>query len=219
MLIQAVGVNLPPSYVCLEGPLGGERPRAQGDEMLMQRLLPAVREALDEAAVKPEEIDLIVGLALSPDHLIENRDIMAPKIGHPLQKVLGANRAHVFDLTDSSLARALYVVDTLASDQGYRNVLVVRGESSQGLEVDSESGFALADGALALLCRPTGKAAFRRGALGGDPAQEWLPLSIPLNTDIRQVGDVKGHLNLPAQPGLPEAVRAGFTRLAGDFRN
>ncbi len=215
--IQAVGVNLPPSYVCLEGPLGGERPRAQGDEMLMQRLLPAVREALDEAAVKPEEIDLIVGLALSPDHLIENRDIMAPKIGHPLQKVLGANRAHVFDLTDSSLARALYVVDTLASDQGYRNVLVVRGESSQGLEVDSESGFALADGALALLCRPTGKAAFRRGALGGDPAQEWLPLSIPLNTDIRQVGDVKGHLNLPAQPGLPEAVRAGFTRLAGDF--
>ncbi|MBF3094837.1 beta-keto-ACP synthase, partial [Pseudomonas aeruginosa] len=45
MLIQAVGVNLPPSYVCLEGPLGGERPRAQGDEMLMQRLLPAVREA------------------------------------------------------------------------------------------------------------------------------------------------------------------------------
>ena len=114
-------------------------------------------------------------------------------------------------------ARALYVVDTLASDQGYRNVLVVRGESSQGLEVDSESGFALADGALALLCRPTGKAAFRRGALGGDPAQEWLPLSIPLNTDIRQVGDVKGHLNLPAQPGLPEAVRAGFTRLAGDF--
>ena len=53
MLIQAVGVNLPPSYVCLEGPLGGERPRAQGDEMLMQRLLPAVREALDEAAVKP----------------------------------------------------------------------------------------------------------------------------------------------------------------------
>ncbi len=171
--------------------------------MLMQRLLPAVREALDEAAVKPEEIDLIVGLALSPDHLIENRDIMAPKIGHPLQKVLGANRAHVFDLTDSSLARALYVVDTLASDQGYRNVLVVRGESSQGLEVDSESGFALADGALALLCRPTGKAAFRRGALGGDPAQEWLPLSIPLNTDIRQVGDVKGHLNLPAQPGLP----------------
>ncbi|MBH9079466.1 beta-keto-ACP synthase [Pseudomonas aeruginosa] len=217
MLIQAVGVNLPPSYVCLEGPLGGERPRAQGDEMLMQRLLPAVREALNEAAVKPEEIDLIVGLALSPDHLIENRDIMAPKIGHPLQKVLGANRAHVFDLADSSLARALYVVDTLASDQGYRNVLVVRGESSQGLEVDSESGFALADGALALLCRPTGKAAFRRGALGGDPAQEWLPLSIPLNTDIRQVGDVKGHLNLPAQPGLPEAVRAGFTRLAGDF--
>ena len=101
MLIQA-GVNLPPSYVCLEGPLGGERPRAQGDEMLMQRLLPAVREALDEAAVKPEEIDLIVGLALSPDHLIENRDIMAPKIGHPLQKILGANRAHVFDLTDSS---------------------------------------------------------------------------------------------------------------------
>ncbi|MFO6059371.1 beta-keto-ACP synthase [Pseudomonas aeruginosa] len=176
-----------------------------------------IREARSAGAVKPEEIDLIVGLALSPDHLIENRDIMAPKIGHPLQKILGANRAHVFDLTDSSLARALYVVDTLASDQGYRNVLVVRGESSQGLEVDSESGFALADGALALLCRPTGKAAFRRGALGGDPAQEWLPLSIPLNTDIRQVGDVKGHLNLPAQPGLPEAVRDGFTRLAGDF--
>ncbi len=30
MLIQAVGVNLPPSYVCLEGPLGGNAlaPRA-----------------------------------------------------------------------------------------------------------------------------------------------------------------------------------------------
>ena len=127
-------VNLPPSYVCVWRPLGGERPRAQGDEM-MQRLLPAVREALDEAAVKPEEIDLIVGLALSPDHLIENRDIMAPKIGHPLQKVLGANRAHVFDLTDSGLpARAPLRGRYPASDQGYRNVLVVRGESSQGLD-------------------------------------------------------------------------------------
>lgn len=53
MLIQAVGVNLPPSYVCLEGPLGGERPRAQGDEMLMQRLLPAVREALTRRRSSP----------------------------------------------------------------------------------------------------------------------------------------------------------------------
>ena len=111
------------------------------------------------------------------------------------------------------------MVDTLASDQGYRNVLVVRGESSQGLEVDSESGFAPADGALALLCRPTGKAAFRRGALGGDPAQEWLPLSIPLNTDIRQVGDVKGHSTCRPNLDCPKRYAPDSPVWPGTSRN
>lgn len=218
MLIQAIGVKLPSTYEHRDGPLGGDRPRAVDHEVLMQRLLPAVREALDEAGVEAGELDLIVSLALSPDHLIEQRDVAIPKVGHPLQKLLGARRAHVFDLTDSSLAKALYVVDTLASDQGYRHVLVVRGESSQGLEADEDSGFALADGAMALLCQPTGAAAFRREPLAGSgPDQPWRPLSVPLNTALQDVDDVKGRLSLPAQPGLPDAVREQTDRLASGF--
>ena len=142
---------------------------------------------------------------------------MAPKIGHPLQKVLGANRAHVFDLTDSSLSAP----STWSIPPRQRPGLSQRPGRARRIQPGIGSGQRVrlrpCRRALALLCRPTGKAAFRRGALGGDPAQEWLPLSIPLNTDIRQVGDVKGHLNLPAQPGLPRSGTRRITRLAGDF--
>ncbi|WP_263140140.1 beta-keto-ACP synthase [Pseudomonas sp. RIT-PI-AD] len=213
MLIQAMGVNLPSTYVRHEGVLGGERPKAEPGEALIQRLLPAVEDALRGAGVEAGEIDLIVGLALSPDHLVEQHDIIGPKISHPLQKRLGAQRAHVFDLTDASLARALYMVDSLASDQGYRHVLVVRGECAEGLEIDEASGFALCDGALALLCQPTGRAGFRRLPLVGD----WCPLSIPLNTEMRSPGDFKGRLYLPPQETLPEAVRHASIELADAF--
>lgn len=218
MLIQAIGVNLPPTYERREGPLGGERPRATGDEVLLERLLPAVQEVLEQAGVDAGDIDLIVGLALSPDHLIEQRDVIGPKIGHPLQKRLGARKAHVFDLTDSSLAKALYVADTLAIDQGYRNVLVVRGESSQGYQADEASGFALADGAMALLCRPTGHAVLRREPLATPGfGLAWQGLSIPLNGDLREPTDPKGRLDLPAQPGLLDALRGQVERLASGF--
>ena len=78
MLIQAVGVNLPPSYVCLDGPLGGERPRAQGDEMLMQRLLPAVREALGRGDLEA------VGRLLGRTYAISGHVVHGRKLGREL---------------------------------------------------------------------------------------------------------------------------------------
>lgn len=196
MLIQVVGVNLFLFYVCLEGLLGGECFCVQGDEMLMQCLLLVVCEVLDEVVVKFEEIDLIVGFVLFFDYLIENCDIMVLKIGYLLQKVFGVNCVYVFDFIDLSLVCVFYVVDIFVSDQGYCNVLVVCGEFSQGLEVDSEFGFVFVDGVLVLFCWLIGKVVFCCGVLGGDLVQEWLLLSILLNIDICQVGDVKGYFNL-----------------------
>ena len=153
-------------------------------DMAIDALLPAVHQVLGQAGLQAVEIDMIVSISVAPDHLALESNIIGPRIGHPLQKSLGAQRAYVFDLMDASVAKALHIADIFAFQQGYRHVLVVRAECSHGVRPDPDSGFTVPDGAMAMLCTPTGTSRWHSGALDGI-----APLMLMLNPAIVHADD------------------------------
>ncbi|WP_231757258.1 hypothetical protein [Microbulbifer elongatus] len=176
-------------------------------------LKPMAIGLLENHQINPEEIDLIVSLSLAPDHLVHDTSIMGPKIGHPFQGAIGASKAFVFDLMESSLAKALSIINTLAIAESYRNILLIRYDQNQSFEQDQRSGFISSDGVAVAL-------------LEADPAQATAtyalekaiaPLSIDLNTDIKSADDRKGRFNLTFQPELYSDIAA--TCAAAHARN
>ncbi len=201
----------------VNAPAAGVRvaPGASAEQaMAIDSLRPAVDDAMRRAGVGPEDLDMIVTLSLSPNRLAIDCSIIGPRIGHPLQKQLGAANAYVFDLMDSSVAKALHVVDVFGHAQGYRRVLFLRVECGQDVRADMHSGFTIPDGAMALVCEPDGKSSFCSDTLSGIE-----PLMILMNTDVRNVEDKKGFIRFapPEKLGAmyQAAAREGLTRLAG----
>lgn len=80
----------------------------------------AAREALDRAAVKPSDLDLIVVATVTPDH-------PTPSTSCLLQTRLKAEKAAAFDLSAgcSGFVYALTVAHQFISSGVYKNVLVV----------------------------------------------------------------------------------------------
>ena len=181
---------------------GVARARAPEGAVAMDYLASAVERVLDRAKWTSAELDLIVSLSWSPDHLVSDTRIMGPRIGHPLQKKIGASNAFVFDLMDASLAKALYVVNQFAVGQGLQRILVVRADIGQGLLPDPQSGFAIPDGAFALLLEPDARQQFSSIEIDAG----FQPLRVDLNTQIVSAADAKGALCFPVQPELDEAI-------------
>lgn len=182
--------------------------------LAIDALLPVAQAALAGAGLAAGEIDLIATLSVSPDHLALEPCIIGPRIGHPLQKRLDAERAYVFDLMDASLAKALHVVDIFAAQQGYRRVLLVRAECGRGVRPDADSGFKVPDGAMALLCEPTGTSRWSSGTIDGV-----APLMLMLNEPIRRAGDQTGHARFAPPADIAgryaQAARARMAELHG----
>lgn len=181
---------------------GVARARAPEGTVAMDYLATAVERALDLANCSATELDLIVSLSWSPDHLVADTRIMGPRIGHPLQKKIGASNAFVFDLMDASLAKALHIVNQFALGQALQRILVVRADIGQGLNPDPHSGFAIPDGAFALLLEPDARQQFSSIDIGAG----FEPLRVDLNTQISNMEDAKGTLCFPPQTELDEAI-------------
>ncbi len=162
--------------------------RPAHSDMAIDALLPAVHHALGQAGLQAADIDMIVTMSVSPDHLAIDPAIIGPRIGHPLQMRLAADRAYVFDLMDASVAKAMHVADIFGFQQGYRRVLFARAECGHGLRPDTGSGFTVPDGAMAMVCEPTGRSRFRSSRLEG-----MEPLMLMLNPSIAGAGDSKAH--------------------------
>ncbi|WP_043316390.1 hypothetical protein [Microbulbifer sp. HZ11] len=157
--------------------------------------------------VKADDIDLIVSLSLAPDHLIGDTSVMGPKIGHPFQSVIGANKAFVFDLMESSLAKALSIINTLAIAESYSNILVIRYDNNQSFDPDPESGFISSDGAAIALLE-----ADRQQIAATYPLNlDIEPLSINLNTKIKSANDKKGQFSFAYHPNLQNTVESTIT--------
>ncbi len=181
---------------------GAARACAPEGTVAMDYLATAVERALDRAKCSAVELDLIVSLSWSPDHLVADAMIMGPRIGHPLQKKIGASNAFVFDLMDASLAKALHVVNQFAQGQSLQRILLVRADIGQGLHPDPRSGFTIPDGAFALLLEPDAQQLF----FSTEISDGFQPLRVDLNTQISSAADAKGTLCFPPQPELDAAI-------------
>ena len=183
--------------------------------MAIDALLPAVQQALDLAGLQAGEIDMIVTISVSPDHLAIAPDIIGPRIGHPLQMRLGAERAYVFDLMDASVAKALHVADIFGFRQGYKRVLFARAECGHGVLPDPDSGFAVADGAMAMVCEPSGASRFHSARMDGI-----APLVMKLNEAIVDAADKKAFASFAPPPAIAQrysdGAREGVAALNGD---
>ncbi len=176
--------------------------RTPGPLLALDRLLPLVNQVLAHSGLAAHDLDLITTVSVSPDRVAIDPAILGPRIGHPLQRAVGASRAYVFDMLDASVAKVLHAVDVFASRQGYEHVLVVRTEHCAGLDLQLGEHMHLPDGALALVCRPDGC-----NRLRSVPIDD-LPPAITLAD--RVVGDalaVKATMRFDSPPDL--AARHG----------
>lgn len=184
-------------------------------DMAIDALLPAVHDALSQAQLDTADIDMIVTMSVSPNHLAIDPAIIGPRIGHPLQMRLAADRAYVFDLMDASVAKALHVADIFGFQQGYRRILFARAECGHGVRPDTTSGFTVPDGAMAMVCEPTGRSRYRSGKLEGV-----APLMMMLNESIASADDSKAHARFAPPVDLgqrySDAAREGVAALNGE---
>jgi 3-oxoacyl-[acyl-carrier-protein] synthase-3 len=94
------------------------------DETTTGMSVAAAREALDEAGVLPEELDLIIAATLSPDHVL-------PTLACEVQAALGASRAVAFDL-HAACSGFLFSMNTAAAYLKcgiYKNALILGAET------------------------------------------------------------------------------------------
>lgn len=93
------------------------------EESLTELAARAAKQALDEADIKPEELDMILAATLSADKLL-------PSLACELQRELGAAQAVAFDINAacSGFMFALHTADAYMKCGQYKKILVVGGE-------------------------------------------------------------------------------------------
>lgn len=114
------------------------------EESLTELAAQASRKALEEAGVKPEELDMILAATLSADKLL-------PCLSCELQRELGAVNAVAFDINAacSGFMFALQTADMYIKSGQYQRILVVGGEILSKLMDwnDRSTGVLFGDGA------------------------------------------------------------------------
>lgn len=127
-------------------------PKSGENDLIMDYSLPLCENVLKKAGVMPEEIDLLLSISVTPDRLVGDKAIGAPRLCHPLQRELKAKNAFVFDLLDSDWHTAIEIASGFAADQNYKKILIIRAElSAHSIQADQETGFNIPDGFGAIL--------------------------------------------------------------------
>ncbi|MBV8270850.1 MAG: hypothetical protein JO067_01110 [Cupriavidus sp.] len=192
--------------------------RTPGPLLALDRLLPVVNLALTEAGLTARDLDLIATISISPDRVAIDPAILGPRVGHPLQRAIGASRAYVFDMLDASLAKVMHAVDIFAHAQRYENVLIVRTDHCAGLDLQLGSDLHLPDGALAMACRPDGRSRFSSAALA-----DLSPAVTLADRIVRDALDVKATMRFASPPDLAArygaAMRIAISRLPATGRS
>jgi len=137
-----------------------ERRVAGPEESTLDFALPASRQALAEAGLAPEDLDLIICATITPDHPL-------PSTACLLQAALGCRRIPAFDM---AAACSGYVWGLVTAGQHIvtgmaRNVLLVGAETLTRITdmEDRSTAVLFGDGAGAAVIRPAGD--LRRGLL------------------------------------------------------
>lgn len=123
------------------------------DQATSDLIVPAARQALDDAGVTPEELDLIIVSTDTPDYI-------SPSTASVVQHKLGASNAGTFDV-NTACAGFVTALDMaakyIAADEQYKNILVVGAYGmSKFIDWDDYKRATLfADGAGAVIVQPT----------------------------------------------------------------
>ena len=128
-----------------------ERRIAADDQAASDLALPATREAMAQAGITSEDLDLIVVATVSPD-------MPFPSTASLLQDRLGASHAAAFDLGAgcSGFIYALSVAAQPVASGAFRNVLVIGAEALSKITdwTDRSTCVLLGDGAGAVVLQP-----------------------------------------------------------------
>ncbi len=127
-----------------------DAPPLFGERMAIDFALAAATEALEVSDIKGSDLDLIISMSISPDHLSDKTNIMGPRICHPLQRELKADNAVVFDLHDACWTFALDTARSFMHEMDFTHALIVRTECITGLDTQGANGLAWGSGAAAL---------------------------------------------------------------------
>ena len=152
-----------------------ERRIAAPEQAMTDLALPAAREALEQAGVEPEELDLIIVATVTPD-------MMFPTTGSLLGDLLPAPKAAAYDLLAgcTGFVYALAQAHAMVSAGLTNKALVVGGDVlSKILDWHDRSTLVLfGDGAGAVVLQRVedgGFLGFELGADGGGGEHLWLP--------------------------------------------
>jgi 3-oxoacyl-[acyl-carrier-protein] synthase-3 len=143
-----------------------ERRIAAPDEATSDLCIAAGRRALEDARVRPEEIDLVIAATVTPDHCVPSTSCL-------IQRALGLTRAAAFDLNAacSGFVTALYVGRGLVANGQGNRVLVIGAECMSRI-VDYEdrtSCILFGDAAGAVVLGPwQGQGKILDGEIGAD---------------------------------------------------
>jgi 3-oxoacyl-[acyl-carrier-protein] synthase-3 len=152
-----------------------ERRIAAPEEALSDLALPACRDALEQAGVEAEDVDLVIVATVTPD-------MSFPSTGALLADALGATDAAAYDLSAgcTGFMYALAQAYGMLAGGLAKRALVVGGDVlSRILDWRDRSTLVLfGDGAGAVVLEPApakGFLGFELGADGGGGANLWLP--------------------------------------------
>lgn len=149
-----------------------ERRIAEKDEYTSDMGVKAARKAIEDAGLKPEDIDFILVATLTPDYLF-------PSTACLIQNALGAKKAPATDI-QAACTGYLYLLSiakAFVESGGYKNVLIVAAEKLSSITdyTDRSTCILFGDGAAASVVSREGKGlVIENIELGADGAQAEL---------------------------------------------
>ncbi len=183
-----------------------------GTPMAIDYAKAAAEQALREASVAAGELELVVSLSISPDHLSDQTNIMGPRLCHPLQRELGADQAVVFDLHDACWSFALETTYSFMLGLGFRTALLVRAECPTGLDTRAALPLAWGAGAGALVLRRDDDAPWQADYTALDCADDPARMEL-LDPRLRFRGPYRAALYFDPTDALQESLMQTTDRL------
>lgn len=184
--------------------------------MAIDYALAATDEALAQAGITGNDIDLIISMSISPDHLSDKVNIVGPRLCHPLQRELGSRNAVVFDLHDACWSFALDTARSFIHEMGFKHALIVRADCVNGLNTEHAGALAWGDGAGALIVKHSDNNDWKVGFTRLSCAEKAARVEL-LDARVRFRGDFRAALYFSVEASFTSKLTDAVESLVSTF--